>query len=96
MSPPKFTRWRLTKILLSLSTVAFFTPAVVNFVLQFSIKNFTPLVMLTAAEWITIVTLILTLYNSSNVMLDHIYTRNGNGKKPPVEGEKPPKEDEGD
>jgi len=67
------TRWRLTKIILILASLGFFVPAVVNFGLQFFIGSFAALVLLGPAEWITIVTLIIGVYTSGNIIQDQIF-----------------------
>lgn len=70
---PTNTRWKLTKIILVLATVSFFLPAVINFILQFFLVSFTALVLLSAAEWVTVVSLIIGVYTSGNIMQDHIF-----------------------
>jgi hypothetical protein len=72
---PVQTRWKLTKIVLSLATFAFFFPPLLNYVAQFVIKSseYSPLSLLSGAEWVTIVTLILGIYGASNVAKDHIF-----------------------
>jgi len=92
MDKPKNTRWRLTKYILTLATLGFFVPIIINFILQFTLGvPFEPLVLLSASEWVAVVTLIIGVYTTFNVAQDHIFK---NKTKEKVEGQTV--EDEGD
>lgn len=56
-----------------LASLGFFIPALVNFVLQFFLVSFVPLVLLDATQWIATITLITGVYTSGNIVQDKIF-----------------------
>ena len=93
-SAPTNTRWKLVRVVMWLSSFAFFLPHLINWIAQFMVKDYImyePLILLGSQGWITLILAVIGMYKLSNIAQDKIFNDN---IQFPKEDEK--LEDEGD
>lgn len=100
MKRPFNTRWRLTKAILWLTTVAFFIPTLINWFAQFFYKDildYQELTLISSGEWVSLLLAVIGMYQLFNVAREH---KSLNGRIVEKDLEKADKqeliEDEGD
>ena len=101
MERPTNTRWRLTKAILWLSTVAFFIPQLINWFAQFfEVEGFyyEDFALIGSGEWVTLILSVIGMYQIANVARDHKSFNNNITEKDLEEAGnvEPVVEDEGD
>lgn len=82
------TRWKLTKAILWLSSVAFFIPQIINWFAQFFYKDifaYTELVLISSGEWMSLMLAVIGMYQLFNVARDHKAFNNHHGSEDVIE-----------